>query len=47
VVGAMVADGNLLSTTTGSLDLWYSSDVLQWSRDNGPMAGAPGSWQDW
>ena len=47
VTGAMVVNGIILSTTTGSLDLWYSSDVLQWSRDNGPMAGAPGSWQDW
>ncbi len=47
VTGAMVVNGNVLSNVGGSLDLWYSSDVLQRSRDNGPMAGAPGSWQDW
>ena len=47
VAGALVVEGNLVSNAGGSLDLWYSSDILQWSRDNGPMAGAPGSWQDW
>ncbi len=47
ITGALLVNGNVTSTTDGSLDLWYSSDMLQRSRDNGPMAGAPGSWQDW
>jgi hypothetical protein len=47
ITGAMLVNGDVLSSTTGSLDVWYSSDMLQRSRDNGPMAGAPGSWQDW
>ena len=47
VTGAVIVSGNLQSTTGGSLDVWYNSDVLDWTRDNGPLSGAPGSWQDW
>lgn len=47
VHGAMVVSGQALSTAGGSLDVWYNSDVLQQSRDNGPLAGSPGSWRDW
>jgi hypothetical protein len=47
VHGAMVVSGEIQSTTGGSLDIWYNSDMLNWSRDNGPLAGSPGSWRDW
>lgn len=45
--GAMIIGDQALSTNGGSLDIWYNSDVLQQSRDNGPLAGSPGSWRDW
>ena len=47
VHGAIIVAGDLISAGGGSLDVWYNSDVLQQSRDNGPLAGAPGSWRDW
>jgi len=47
ITGAAIVSGELDSTMTGSLDVWYNSDVLNSVRDNGPLAGAPGSWQDW
>jgi hypothetical protein len=47
VHGAMVVAGSTTSSGGGSLDLWYNSDVLSMSRDNGPLAGSPGSWRDW
>ena len=47
VHGAMVVSGQIQSTTGGSLDILYNSDVLGASRDNGPLAGSPGSWRDW
>jgi hypothetical protein len=47
VHGAMVVAGELTSGAGGSLDIWYNSDVLGASRDNGPLAASPGSWQDW
>ena len=46
VMGAAIVSGNT-SSTSGSLDVWFNSDVLNQVRDNGPLAGAPGSWQDW
>jgi hypothetical protein len=46
VMGAAIVGGST-SSTSGSLDVWYNSDVLNTVRDNGPLAGAPGSWQDW
>lgn len=45
--GAMVVGGDASNSAAGSLDIWYNSDVLQQSRDNGPLAGSPGSWRDW
>ena len=47
VHGAMVVGGQTVSGAGGSLDLWYNTDVLTASRDNGPLAGNPGSWRDW
>ncbi len=47
VHGAMIVGGQIQSTTGGSLDIWYNSGVLGASRDNGPLAGSPGSWRDW
>jgi hypothetical protein len=46
VMGAAIVSGDT-SSTTGSLDIWFNSDILSQVRDNGPLAGAPGSWQDW
>ena len=45
--GAIVVSGELQSSTSGSLDIWYNSDYLNQTRDNGPLGGAPGSWRDW
>lgn len=47
VIGAMVVGGQIQSSAGGSLDISYNSDVLNASRDNGPLAGSPGSWRDW
>jgi hypothetical protein len=47
VMGAMVVGGNTGSAGGGSLDIWYNSDVLDAARNNGPLGGTPGSWQDW
>jgi hypothetical protein len=47
VHGAMVVGGDSRSAAGASLDLWYNSGVLTRSRDNGPLAGNPGSWRDW
>lgn len=47
VTGAMIVTGNSNNAASGSLDIWYNSDVLGQTQDNGPLAGAPGSWQDW
>jgi hypothetical protein len=47
VHGALVVVGQTQSAAGGSLDVWYNSDVLTRSRDNGPLAGNPGSWRDW
>jgi len=45
--GAMVVGGVASNSASGSLDIWYNSSILQQSRDNGPLAGSPGSWRDW
>jgi hypothetical protein len=47
VQGAAVVSGSITSTTGGSLDIWFNSDMLNQSRDNGPLGGSPGSWRDW
>ena len=47
VHGALIIGGEAQSSTGGSLDIWYNSDVLNASRDNGPLTGGPGSWRDW
>ena len=46
-VPAIVVAGDTQSNTGGSLDVWYNYDVLENTRDNGALAGAPGSWRDW
>lgn len=45
--GAIIVGGDTANNAGGSLDVWYNSDVLNQLRNNGPLAGAPGSWQDW
>jgi hypothetical protein len=47
VEGAVVVAGNMNNAASGSMDIWYNSDVLNATRDNSPVVGAPGSWQDW
>lgn len=47
VTGAMIVSGEARNNAGGSLDIWYHSGVLRMTRDNGPLAGAPGSWRDW
>lgn len=47
VTGAIIVGGDTANNAGGSLDVWYNSDVLNQLRDNGPLAGTPGSWQDW
>ena len=47
VTGAMIVGGRLTNAPSGSLDIWYNSDLLDLARDNGPMAASPGSWRDW
>lgn len=47
VTGAVIVGGDTANNAGGSLDVWYNSDVLNQLRNNGPLAGAPGSWQDW
>ena len=47
VTGAMITTGSLTSSTGGSTDIWYNSDVLNAARDNGNLSGQPGSWHDW
>jgi hypothetical protein len=46
-MGAIVVAGDFSNGSSGSLDVWYNSDVLDGTRDNGPLTGAPGSWRDW
>jgi hypothetical protein len=46
VMGAMVVAGEY-DVGSGSLDIVYNSSVIDQTRDNGPLAGAPGSWHDW
>jgi hypothetical protein len=43
----MIVSGEARNNAGGSLDIWYHSGVLRMTRDNGPLAGAPGSWRDW
>jgi hypothetical protein len=47
VTGAVIVGGDTNNSAGGSLDVWFNSDVLNRTRQNGPMGGAPGSWQDW
>lgn len=47
VTGAMIVGGRLTSAPAGSLDIWFNSDMLDMTRDNGPMSASPGSWRDW
>lgn len=47
VNGAAIVSGDFLSSGSGSFEVWYNSSVLNMTRDNGPLVGAPGSWQDW
>ena len=45
MVGAVVTQG-AATNTTGSLDVWYNSDLLAQLSDVGPPAGGGGSWRD-
>ncbi|MDX1490104.1 MAG: hypothetical protein R3332_02385 [Pseudohongiellaceae bacterium] len=45
VHGAMVIAGNA-SSTGGSLDIWYNSDVLESTAKAGASTGSSGTWKD-
>jgi hypothetical protein len=47
ITGAIVTGGGMANSTGGSTDIWYDSDILNMTRDNGTLAAAPGSWHDW
>jgi hypothetical protein len=46
-MGATVVAGEFSNGGSGSLDIVYNSSVIEQTRDNGPLGGAPGSWHDW
>ena len=46
VHGAMIVAGKSESSTGGSLDIWYNSDILSGLARTGPLTGASGSWRD-
>jgi hypothetical protein len=46
-MGATIVAGDFGNASSGSLDVIYNSDVLDQTRDNGSLVGAPGSWHDW
>jgi hypothetical protein len=45
--GAVVSAGGEINVTSGSLDVWYNSDLLEDLSNLGGVSGAPGSWRDW
>jgi hypothetical protein len=46
VVGMMVVAGDTESTTGGSLDLWYHSEILNELHEIGPQVPVAGTWKD-
>lgn len=44
--GAIVVAGTATSSTGGSLDVWYNSDVLGGTAKAGATAGSAGTWKD-
>ncbi len=46
VTGALFAGGALVNNMGGSLDLWFSSDLLNKARLLGPLGIVAGSWTD-
>lgn len=44
--GAIVVAGTATSSTGGSLDVWYNSDVLDRTANAGATTGSAGTWQD-
>jgi hypothetical protein len=46
VHGAMVIGGSATSSTGGSLDIWYSSTVLEGTALAGASTGSAGTWKD-
>lgn len=47
ITGAAILTGELANSSGGSLDIWYDSSILDEARNNGNLAGTPGSWHDW
>jgi Tfp pilus assembly protein PilX len=45
--GAAVVAGNTTSSTGGSFDVWYRSDLLASLQLIGAVSSTPGSWKDW
>ncbi len=45
VQGAIIIAGET-TTASGSLDVYYNSQVMEDIRDNGPTSGAAGTWKD-
>ena len=46
VHGAIVINGTTTSTTGGSLDVWYNSNILNRTTLAGPTTGSVGTWKD-
>ena len=45
--GAIVSAGDVTSSTGGSLDVWYNSDILAGLHRAGPLTGPAGTWRDY
>jgi Tfp pilus assembly protein PilX len=46
IVGSLVVAGTATSSTGGSLDLWFNSDVLAGTAKAGASSGSAGTWRD-
>jgi hypothetical protein len=46
-MGATIVAGELTSSTGGSFDIWYNSDVLGQVSGLGNLTTLPGGWRDW
>ena len=47
VEGAIVLGGDNNSAPSGSVDIWYNSDLLEALRNLGSYSAASGTWSDW
>ena len=47
VEGALIVSGSIPNTMSGSIDVWYNSDMLDALKKLGDYTGAAGTWHDW